>query len=95
MAWRFKSIMDAKVFFINEYRSGTWTMADLCREVGISRTLGYKYLRRFEQFGFNGLMEINRAPKTCPGSRRNWKTKWLTFARSIPDGAPRSCWSIC
>jgi len=41
-------------------------MTDLCRELGISRTVGYKYLHRFEEYGFEGLLEISRSPKNCP-----------------------------
>src|SRR6266403_3167396 len=66
MPWRDMSIMDSKMEFINEYRSGAWTMAELCRQFGISRPLGYKYLRRFEKQGFSGLEEASRAPKAHP-----------------------------
>ena len=66
MPWRDMSIMDSKMEFINEYRSGAWTMTELCRQFGISRPLGYKYLRRFEKQGFSGLEEASRAPKAHP-----------------------------
>jgi len=41
MPWRNTSIMEERVFFINEYRSGIWTMTELCKKFGISRPLGY------------------------------------------------------
>ena len=40
MPWKDMSIMDAKIEFINEFLSGAWSMAELCRQFGISRTLG-------------------------------------------------------
>jgi len=56
--------MDAKIFFINEFRSGPWTMTDLCREVGISRTVDYKYLHRLEQFGIDGYLNLEKPQAT-------------------------------
>ncbi len=58
--------MDERVYFINEYRSGAWTVTDLCKEFEISRTLGYKYIHRFEQYGMKGLLDLSKAPHTIP-----------------------------
>ena len=66
MPWKDVSIMDEKFWFINEFRSGYWTMKDLCKAFGISRTLGYKYLHRYEDYGFQGLYEVPRIPHSSP-----------------------------
>jgi len=66
MPWKDTSIMEERVFFINEYRSGIWTITDLCNEYGISRTLGYKYIKRFESFGMRGLIDLPKTPHTSP-----------------------------
>jgi len=66
MPWKDMSIMDSKIEFINEFRSGAWSMAELCRQFGISRTLGYKYVHRFVQLGWDGLSEVSRAPLVHP-----------------------------
>jgi len=66
MPWKDMSIMDAKMEFINEFRSGAWSMVELCRQFGISRTLGYKYLRRYELYGLDGLSEVSRSPLVHP-----------------------------
>jgi len=66
MPWKDMSIMNAKIEFINEYLSGSWQMTELCLQFGISRTLGYKIVHRYEQFGFEGLMEASRAPDSHP-----------------------------
>lgn len=58
--------MDEKCFFINEYKSGIWTMTDLCSEFNISRQTGYKYLLKFEEFGYEGLLECSKAPLESP-----------------------------
>jgi putative transposase len=66
MPWRDISTMEEKIAFIDEYRSGSWTMVELCQVFGISRTLGYKYLNRYEAFGFPGLEETSRRPESSP-----------------------------
>jgi len=66
MPWRKTSIMEERVFFINEYRSGIWTVTDLCKEFGISRPLGYKYIHRFERLGVEGLTDFPTRPHSIP-----------------------------
>lgn len=61
MPWRTTSAMDEKIHFINEWRSGAWSFRALCAEFGISHTLGYKYVHRYEQGGIEGLEEQSRA----------------------------------
>ena len=46
--------MDEKYFFINEYLAHRHTVTELCKQFGISRTLGYKYIKRFNQMGYSG-----------------------------------------
>jgi putative transposase len=41
-------------------------MAGLCREYGISRETGYKWLNRFKREGPDGLEERSRRPKSTP-----------------------------
>ena len=54
--------MDEKRAFINEWRSGVWSMRALCAAFGISHTTGYKYLGRYLEEGPAGLEERSRAP---------------------------------
>lgn len=58
--------MEEKLAFINEYRSGAWSMTDLCESFCISRTTGYKYLERYIEYGIQGLLEFSREPLSCP-----------------------------
>jgi transposase len=41
-------------------------MTELCKEFGISRPLGYKYVRRFKQYGVDGLINISKRPHDIP-----------------------------
>ncbi len=59
MPWRNTTIMDEKFFFINEYRAHRLTITELCKQFGISRTLGYKYIERYKILGMKGLEELS------------------------------------
>ena len=48
--------------FINEWKSGIFTFNSLCESYGISRTLGYRLCRRFEEEQEQGLEPRSRAP---------------------------------
>ena len=52
--------------FIEDYRSGEWSMTELCERYGVSRPTGYKWVERFEAEGNEGLVERSRAPGSCP-----------------------------
>jgi transposase InsO family protein len=71
MPWKETSSMNEKVGFINEWRSGQWSMSELCNAYGISRTLGYRYLNRFEKDGMAGLLERSSAPISSPNKTPN------------------------
>lgn len=82
MPWRNTTIMDEKYFFINEYLAHRHTIVELCKQFGISRTLGYKYIERFNQMGFTGLNELSRKPKTSPTKTPARITKEIISIRS-------------
>ena len=46
MPWREGSAMQEKASFILEWESGQHTFRSLCKAIGISRTLGYRYVLR-------------------------------------------------
>ncbi|MEN8159515.1 MAG: IS481 family transposase [Myxococcota bacterium] len=58
--------MNERHRFIRDYRSGLYSMTELCRRFRISRKTGYKWVGRFEEEGAEGLEERSRAPKHCP-----------------------------
>jgi len=55
--------MEEKKSFIMEWLADGTTVSELCRSFGVSRTLGYAYIRRFLQEGWKGLEELPRAPE--------------------------------
>jgi len=58
--------MDEKTSFIFEWESGESTVKELCESFGISRTLGYRYINRYLDYGWAGLTEQSRAPRQVP-----------------------------
>lgn len=57
--------MSQRMEFVTR-RAGGESMASLCREFGISRELGYRLWRRFQQEGPQGLYDRRRAPIRQP-----------------------------
>lgn len=81
MPWKETNVDEEKVKFIAAYKTGGWSMTDLCKEFGIDRTTGYKYVRRFAEQGLDGLKEQSRAPKNQPRAVRQKLVDLILEAR--------------
>lgn len=57
--------MSLRIEFVERVEKGE-KVAALCREFGISRTTGHKWLTRFKALGYDGLEEESRRPKSAP-----------------------------
>lgn len=66
MPWKEVKPMDQKVLFIADYLREISSMTELCADYGISRKTGYKWIRRYQQQGMDGLHEQSRSPATYP-----------------------------
>ncbi|MFD2186561.1 helix-turn-helix domain-containing protein, partial [Aquimarina celericrescens] len=60
--------MEQKIEFICEWRTGKYTITELCKSFGISRPTAYKLIDRFENQGFEGLKEQSRKPGKHPNA---------------------------
>jgi transposase InsO family protein len=59
--------MDQRIEFVMRAEEGEETIAELCREYGISRPTGYLWLNRYREVGsVNGLAERSRRPQQSP-----------------------------
>ena len=65
MPWKSKCPVDLRIEFMNRVMKGE-TVAELCREFGISRKTGDKFKQRFKRLGEAGLLDLSRAPKVIP-----------------------------
>jgi transposase InsO family protein len=68
MPWKEVEPMSEKERFITLAQTGRFTIKALCKDFGISRKTGYKYLKRYGEEGRGGLSERSRRPKHCPWS---------------------------
>jgi transposase InsO family protein len=66
MCWRASGVVDQRRKFVQEYASGDWTMSELCRFYEISRESGYKWVKRSQAEGDEGLEDRSRAPRRHP-----------------------------
>jgi putative transposase len=57
--------MSLKIEFVERAEKGE-AVAELCREFGVSRTTGHKWIKRFRERGYEGLEEESRRPKATP-----------------------------
>jgi transposase InsO family protein len=59
-------LREQRVRFVVAAHRREKTMAELCREFGISRPVGYEWLRRYEQGGVQAIAERSRRPQHSP-----------------------------
>lgn len=65
MPWSQVSEMENRYEFVLRAQSGE-CVKELCVEYGISRTVGYKLLKRCEEEGIEGARPRSRCPHNCP-----------------------------
>jgi len=66
MPWKETRKMSLKIEFVEKAERKGANVAGLCREYGISRETGYKWLNRYKKEGPEGLSELSRRPKNTP-----------------------------
>ncbi len=66
MPWKEATAMSERSEFIEKVQQGENSFSTLCKEYGISRTTGYKWVRRYAEAGEAGLMEQSRRPHGSP-----------------------------
>ncbi|WP_197077344.1 integrase core domain-containing protein [Lacinutrix sp. Hel_I_90] len=65
--------MEQKIEFICEWRTGKYTITELCKAFEISRPTAYKIIARFEKDGYEGLRELSRKPRGLHPNATNEK----------------------
>lgn len=67
MPWKTESVMDQRVEFVIRAHRREGSIAQLCREYGVSRPTGYLWLKRYrEQGSITALAEYSRRPMHSP-----------------------------
>lgn len=66
MAWQDVDPMEERIRFVLKATHEEIGFAELCRQFGISRKTGYKWLTRYRARGLGGLRELSRRPRASP-----------------------------
>jgi len=66
MPWKERTAMLERKSFVGKAQQVGANISQLCHAYGISRTTGYKWLRRFDAEGEQGLQEQSRRPHHSP-----------------------------
>ncbi len=66
MPWKETTPMHERAGFICAWKAEVYTMKELCEHFGVSRKTGYKWVKRYSEEDFEGLVDRSRAPHTCP-----------------------------
>jgi putative transposase len=85
MPWEVTKPMTEKEQFITLARTGRFTISQLCKDYGISRKTGHKYLKRYEELGPSGLTERSRRPSGSPWATSDHVEKLIIMERKSHD----------
>jgi len=66
MPWKETDVLSQRIEFVVRARGGEESISDLCREFGVSRKTGHKWLARFEEGRYSSLADRSRRPKGQP-----------------------------
>jgi putative transposase len=83
MAWQDVEPMEERVRFVVEATREEKGITALCREFGISRKTGYKWLARYRARGLPGLHELSRRLPALPRRPRCNLCLWKVLPMSV------------
>ena len=90
MPWKQVDVMLERLQFIRDAHRRLGSFTELCAAYGISRPVGYKWLHRAEQRGFDCLNELSRRPQSCPhATPPELIARLVTARRRHPTWGPR------
>src|SRR5438270_13464787 len=90
MPWKEHRAVDLKKEFVLGQRWAPGAnVAQLCRQYGISRNNGYKWIRRFKADGEVGLEERSRRPKNISSTDGETVVRLIELRRRYPWGAKK------
>ena len=83
-------VVEEKARFCVAYEQGDMSMAELCRQYGVSRKTGYQVIDRWLAGGPAGLGARSHAPRTCPHSLSAQQTQAVLGLRRVhPTWGPK------
>src|SRR5262245_2911804 len=86
MPWKIHSLLQARERFVGAAARGIHSVAQLCRQYGISQKTGFKWLARFRSQGGTGLKDRSRCPRRSPNRTAG---HWVGEIRQLRLRHPR------
>lgn len=68
MPWRETCRMDQKLQLLSDYTKDEYTITELSKNYHVSRETVYKWVKRYQEKGLEGLAELSRAPQSHPNA---------------------------
>jgi transposase InsO family protein len=65
MPWKESRIVDQRLQFLSSYQKEEMSVSELCREFGVSRPTGYRWINRYKESGPEGLLNLSSKPHGC------------------------------
>lgn len=87
MPWKTDSVVSQRYRLVKAMLKAEANVEELCREAGVSRQTGYKYLRRFEQKGRKGLIDLPRTNQYEPACSQHKRSVLALRRRYFSWGA--------
>jgi putative transposase len=90
MPWKELLVSEARARFVLACREKGESFASLCRQFGISRKSGYKWLKRYREGGVRALGDASRRPHYCAKAYRCfWRERLCRVRKAHPDWGPK------
>lgn len=90
MAWKMVLPMEERIRFVLAVEQREYPIAELCRQYGISRKTGYKWIRRYQADGLDGMRERSRRPLHCPHkTSQQWVDRIIQHKLKHPRWGPK------
>lgn len=68
MAWKEVLVMEERSRFVLLAEKHQQSFSSLCKEYGMSRKTGYKWVAHYQKYGRRSLREFSLRPMSCPHS---------------------------
>src|ERR1700683_5548566 len=89
MGWTETCAVDERMRFVIAAEEHEEPFAGVCRRLGVSRKVGYKWIARYQEAGVEGLLDHSRAPLHHPHATSNEVAeRCLAVRRTHPSWGP-------
>ena len=93
MGWKRVTIMSQRIEFVTLAMREGAAFSELCSRFGISRKTGYKFVKRYDEEGSEGLSDRSRRPKNSPNATAAWMERMILALRDErPAWGGRRIW---